>query len=67
MAAGGIADGTDRKIIDLLRREADVLKAVFHPDVPYCLASFDHRDEEGYWLVLVREFVPGEDLRSRQL
>jgi len=59
-----VAGGTDWKTIDLFRREADALRAITHPDIPRHLASFEHHDADGYWLVLVREFVPGDDLRS---
>ena len=59
-----LVDGTDWNTIDFFRREADALKAISHPDVPRYLASLEHRDGEGYWLILVREFVAGTDLRS---
>jgi hypothetical protein len=58
-----LGEASDWSVVDVLKREANILKSLSHPGIPRYLDYFEDRSD-GERLVLVMERIDGEDLNA---
>ena len=57
-------EAEDWKMVELFEREAEILKKINHPNIPYYIDYFSLEEDEELYLIIVQQYVEGKNLKE---